>query len=242
MPVITNCECEDAYYNFRNKIVEYNAYVSAHNLYINTPPLDGNIYPTFSSFVQAGRCTCAVAYITYLDSYLDPGTISLSPAVSINNFGQGCSTISENYASCYIDRYQDLIPDYHFYLATNIYGYVGLDIIVPKSNAQLVANDYCNCYEEYKAFIESFINGTADRSINWGVLPYKNRFNISNTCNDHAAFYPCTPVMSEYIVSSPVRAALEDPVYRKSQKYCNCKCPNSYNQYINNLTTDIARK
>jgi RHS repeat-associated protein len=245
LPDRNRCKCEDDYYTFRSKLKAYNCYILNNNLFVNANPrfLDEDIYPTYEDFLAAGRCACLESYINYLNTYMNPATTSLVPAVSIDNYGHGCTYQSP----CY-EAYNGLFLNYNtFYNANsslasnNPLKYIGVPSLTQLSDWAMAQNDYCNCFTEYSNFLKSFINGTANHQVNWSTLPYSKQFSISNTCNAHYGV-PCPPVPPQYSVpEAPVPPARNLCVLNMINIAVN-NAENEYNIYINKLKRDMENQ
>lgn len=224
--------CQRNFIYYLKKLEQYNQspYALAHG-----HTLDVNLYPTFRDFLAAGYCECIIDYINYLNAYVSaPANSNLTLPVDINHFS-GCNqTIYPPTAqdSCKLkyDEYVNAINAYNSYVIKHK---IDLPQIKVEFTIEEFITKYCYCADKFIAGLSSIINGytpTKDEIKQYLYLP--------EACTP----LPCT--------RTPPQTAFEFPTVPYSQNPCVAQliaiatqnALNSYNQYVDSLTTSIVTK
>ncbi|MBK7856997.1 MAG: hypothetical protein IPJ79_20775 [Bacteroidetes bacterium] len=213
-----NDTCQTIYSNYTTAVNNFN---STH-----TNPIAAPI--AFNTFVNAGYCVCSSNYVTYLASIPTNGY-----AVNISNWG-GCNNDSCSQA------YTDYVA------ALNTYNSNHSPDLVPLAYTPFVNGGYCNCTEDYIAYITQLPPPVVGVNINaW------------SGCND-----PCTVTYNAYVAQVQ---AYNTSSYATSHghtlivlnattfynnDYCNCVLPSDsdpntidnagYNAYLNLYITNAV--
>jgi len=213
--------CTATYNATQGIINSYNAsaYATAHHYTLT-------LYPdtTAALFTNAGYCNCAKTYQGYLGQYINAGANSTLPLpVSITHF-PACDSYIPNTDTC--------LSAYSGYThAIDLYNRNHKPQITPYSYTTFKDSGYCNCAAGYAAYLNGISNGTVNDP------NASQNTNIANFCKDTPP--PCNkPPFADTLTSPTIH--YQNPCVQQMINQALANAQNSYNQYIDSLTTFIS--
>ncbi|MBI1838654.1 MAG: hypothetical protein HYR91_15425, partial [Flavobacteriia bacterium] len=229
-------DCQKKYLLYRNAIQTFNTsyWAQVNNIHLDIQ------YTSLNSIWRSGKCDCIMAYIQYLQAYIqstNPTIPSVTPQVFSTFTGCGGVVPSDPCEVSY-DQYISCVADFNNWAQVSNYEYFYDEIYSYEEFQRL---NLCNCVNELCARFDNIKNGTVSLGYIQKISEFYYYTSLVDLCQEIST-PPCEPEANNIIGTEFPTVTLVNDCIEMAINQAMFDAQLNYQTYVDSLNNELIKR